>query len=106
MDKYHAIADPIRRELIALLSDKEARVEGKSIKQLNAVAQVSRQAITKHLNVLIKHGIVSFEFRGKEKRHFLQPDALLEPAHWLNQISLSWDSQLHSLKHHLRGKSK
>lgn len=91
MDVYKAIADPIRRKIIEQLVTKHAAQDGLSIKQLCAGKQVSRQAVTKHLNVLIKFKLVKAAFQGKERRHFLLPEKLYDPLTWLQPIAKQWE---------------
>jgi predicted ArsR family transcriptional regulator len=67
MDIFNALANPRRRTLIEAVHRHDPR----SIKQLSANAKISRQAITKHLDTLIKAKIVQSEFIGKEHVHVL-----------------------------------
>lgn len=102
MDIFQALADANRRHIIEQLSSYEAAREGMSIKELTRGLSISRQAVTKHLNVLIKCGAVKAEFTGKEKRHFLQEFSLLEAWQWLEPIAQQWDTKLSALNKHLR----
>ncbi len=102
MDIYQALSDPKRRRLIELLGSLDAAKNGLSIKQLSQGSGISRQAITKHLNILIKVGLVKAEFVGKERRHFLQPGKLNEPIEWLQPLAEVWDKRLKALKQHLK----
>lgn len=101
MDVYKAIADQVRRKIIEQLATKQAAQDGLSIKQLCAGKQVSRQAVTKHLDVLIKLKLVIAEYIGKERRHFLLPGKLYEPLLWLQPIAKQWEDTLGNLKTHL-----
>ena len=101
MDIFQAIADPTRRKIIKQLSSYQAAKTGLSIKELTADTDISRQAVTKHLNVLIKSGAVKAEFKGKEKRHYLKHYAFDEAWQWLAPIAKEWDERLIRLKQHL-----
>lgn len=101
MDVYKAIADPTRRKIIEQLAAKDAALEGLSIKQLSEDKQVSRQAVTKHINLLIKLKLVKAECIGKERRHFLLPGMLYEPFSWLQPIAKEWEDTLSKIKTHL-----
>lgn len=102
MDIYKAIADPNRRKIIEQLSQLDAARIGLSIKALSLNSNVSRQAITKHLNILIELKLVRAEFVGKERKHFLQPNALFEPLEWLQPLAERWDNRLKQLHTHLK----
>ncbi|GAB3032411.1 ArsR/SmtB family transcription factor [Bowmanella dokdonensis] len=97
MDIFSALADPKRRQLIEALW-----LHGPlSIKQLSEGAGISRQAITKHLDILIKAKIVSAEFAGKERLHRLNPKPIERVALWLQPFAEQWDERLSRLKHYL-----
>lgn len=102
MDIFNALADPKRRTLVEALY----RHEPQSIKQLSLNASVSRQAITKHLNTLIKAKIVRAEFVGKERVHYLNPKSMQKLADWLEPFTEQWDTRLVSLQKHLGEKNE
>lgn len=106
MDIFQAIADPTRRKIIEQLSSYQAAKHGLSIKELTQNSGISRQAVTKHLNTLIKTGAVAAEFQGKEKRHFLKQYAFSDAWQWLEPIAKQWDEKLQNLKHHLNKEDK
>lgn len=106
MDIFQALADANRRHIIERLSSYEAAKHGISIKELTQGLSISRQAVTKHLNVLIRCGAVKAEFVGKEKRHFLCQFSLMEAWQWLEPIARQWDDKLSALSKHLKYQSK
>ena len=106
MDIYQAMADPTRRIIIERLNNYEAAKYGLSLKDITNGLTISRQAVTKHLNILIKCGAVKAEFSGREKRHFLQQDAFMDAVSWLQPIAEQWDDRLLALQRHLRNRSK
>lgn len=106
MDIYQAMADEKRRRIIERLNTYHAAKHGLSIKELTAGLGVSRQAITKHLNHLIKCGAITAQFTGKEKKHFINQDAFQPAIEWLTPIATCWDERLVNLKHHLRKEDK
>ncbi|MEM6496206.1 MAG: helix-turn-helix domain-containing protein [Pseudomonadota bacterium] len=90
---FRGLADPTRRDLIALLRDQVL-----SISSLAANFDSSRNAIVKHLKVLEGGGIVGSYVEGTEKLHFLRAENL-RPAHeWLSQYEAFWDGKLGQLK--------
>lgn len=97
---FSAVADPTRRQILERL-----RADGPlSIKELAAPLPITRQAVTKHLDVLRSAGLVRMERVGRERLHFLVADPLLEVEDWLKPYAEEWDRRLQSLKRHLEDK--
>lgn len=97
MDIFTALADKQRRNIIEAL-----HLRGNlSIKQLTMDSTVSRQAVTKHLNILIKAKIVKAEFIGKERIHNLDPKAMQKLLHWLAPFAQKWDERLNNLSKYI-----
>lgn len=97
MDIFKALADKNRRKIIESLYQ-----EGElSIKQLTANSTISRQAITKHLNILIKAKVISAEFTGKERVHILNPKAVQSLVDWISPFAAQWDNRLNNLAKHI-----
>ncbi len=61
-------------------------------------APVSRQAITKHLQVLSDAGLVRSSRRGREHVRDLEPTRLADAHAYLDRISHQWDDALHRLR--------
>ncbi|MBC2932889.1 helix-turn-helix transcriptional regulator [Nocardioides sp. zg-1228] len=78
MDPFVALADPLRRDLVARLSHGPSRVV-----DLAAGRDVSRPAISRHLRVLGEAGLVEAEDRGRERHYRLRPDGLAAVTEWL-----------------------
>ena len=72
-----------------------------SISSLSQGSQVSRQAITKHLNLLASAGLVDDIHAGREHLWSLNASRLAEAQRCLDIIARSWDDALHRLKTHL-----
>jgi DNA-binding transcriptional ArsR family regulator len=70
-----------------------------SIAQLAAESPLTRQAITKHLEVLGAAGLVRSDRRGRERIWNVQPDRLDEARQFLAEVSRQWDAALGRLKH-------
>lgn len=101
MDIFTALADPQRRNIIEALHHSG----NQSIKQLTIHSSVSRQAITKHLNILIKAKIVQAEFMGKERIHNLDPKAMQSLFNWLAPFAQKWDDRLNNLSNYIGDKN-
>jgi DNA-binding transcriptional ArsR family regulator len=92
-DVFQAIADPTRRELLKLLSEKEMPVT-----IISEQFPISRTAVSKHLNILAEAGLVSVRKAGRETRYALQPEPLKELKYWLSYYEKFWDDKLNALK--------
>jgi DNA-binding transcriptional ArsR family regulator len=91
---FAALGDETRLRLIQRLS---SRGPG-SITQLSAKSDVSRQAISKHLQVLADAGLVRGTRRGRERVWDLEPKRLADAHHYLDRISKQWDAALDRLR--------
>ena len=78
MDAFVALADPVRRELLARLAQGPARVV-----DLAADHDISRPAISRHLRVLGEAGLVTADDRGRERHYRLQRSGLEPVSDWL-----------------------
>ncbi|MFD1776908.1 ArsR/SmtB family transcription factor [Paenibacillus rhizophilus] len=93
-DVFQAIADPTRRQVLRLLSEKE-----RPISEIAAHFPVSRTAIAKHLHILSEAELVSGRKVGREKLYRLQPKPLQELQEWLSYYERFWSNKLSILKH-------
>jgi DNA-binding transcriptional ArsR family regulator len=91
---FAALGDKTRLALVARLSSDGPL----SITRLTAGSAVTRQAITKHLNVLATAGLVSDKWRGRERIWELEPDEMETARLYLEHVSKRWDGALDRLK--------
>jgi DNA-binding transcriptional ArsR family regulator len=91
---FAALGDPTRLGLVARLCDDGPQ----SIARLSDGAAVSRQAITKHLEVLADAGLVRDVRRGRERIWELAPERLDDARQWLDHASARWDRAIHRLR--------
>ena len=91
---FAALGDETRLGLVARLSSGGPG----SITRLAAGSDVSRQAITKHLEVLSAAGLVRSRRRGRERIWELEPRRLEKARRCLDQISGDWDAAINRLK--------
>jgi DNA-binding transcriptional ArsR family regulator len=94
---FNALGDPTRLSLVQRLST----LGPESISGLSENAQVSRQAITKHLYVLSEAGLVLSFREGRERIWKLKPKRLNDARAALNHIDALWDEALDRLKAHV-----
>jgi DNA-binding transcriptional ArsR family regulator len=91
---FAALGDRTRLGLVTRLSDGGPA----SIADLTEGTQVTRQAVTKHLQVLAEAGLTRSHRRGRERVWQLQPARLEAARRWLDDLSAQWDSSLSRLK--------
>jgi DNA-binding transcriptional ArsR family regulator len=91
---FSALGDRTRLQLIGHLSLGQAR----SISELAAGSDLTRQAITKHLRILEEVGLVQAERRGREIRFTFLPQPMDEARRYLELVSRRWDQALARLK--------
>ncbi len=96
---FAALGDETRLALVARLSANGPE----SITALSAKFAVSRQAITKHLEVLSRAGVARGQRRGRERIWQLEPRRLSDAREYLDQISRQWDEALGRLQAFLDG---
>jgi DNA-binding transcriptional ArsR family regulator len=91
---FAALGDKTRLALVAKLCTGEPC----SITQLSEQSKLTRQAITKHLGVLERAGIVRSSHSGRERLFEFDPEPLEELKEYLNSVSKQWDQTLSRLK--------
>src|SRR5215472_16233705 len=91
---FAALGDETR---LALL-DRLGAGGPQSITRLTAGSAVTRQAITKHLQILAEAGLVHDVRRGRERIWALDTDRLDEARRCLDQIAQHWDAALERLR--------
>jgi DNA-binding transcriptional ArsR family regulator len=91
---FAALGDPTRLAVVRRL----CAAGPQSIAQLSDGADVTRQAITKHLIALGDAGLVRDTRRGRERIFELEPRRLAAARSWIDQISLEWDSAIERLR--------
>lgn len=94
---FAALGDPTR----LMLLDRLGRGE-RSLSTLAAGAGMSRQAVTKHLDVLARAGLVRGHRAGREHRYTATPDPLREASDWLLAYRQQWDESLDRLDAYLQ----
>jgi len=94
---FAALGDETRLRLVQRLCDEGPL----SIMRLSTDAEVTRQAITKHLEVLAGAGLVSDRKAGRERVWRLEPMRVEEARYWLGRISEQWDAAIERLRAHV-----
>jgi len=93
-DVFNAIAEPRRREIIDVLVDGGEHAVGEVVE----ILRMPQPAVSKHLGVLRKVGIVSVTKRGQLRLYRLEPREL-KPVHdWLKKYERFWAHHLDRIK--------
>jgi DNA-binding transcriptional ArsR family regulator len=91
-DVFHAIADPNRRAILALLARQRMT--------LNGVAEnfrISRPAVSKHIKILKECGLVLVIPQGRERFVEARFDKLNEVTEWVEQYRQVWEERFNRL---------
>ena len=97
---FRALADPTRRRLL----DRLRARNGQTLRELCERAEITRQAVTKHLAILEAANLVATQKHGREKRHYLNPVPINEIAdRWIGKFERGRLRALSDLKHKLEG---
>ena len=95
---FAALADPTRRAILARLATGEA-----SVTDLAAPFDMSQPAVSKHLRVLERAGLVEQGRRAQWRPRRLRAQPLRDIAVWVDQYRRHWDESFERLDDYLRG---
>ena len=91
-DVFYALSDPTRREIMGRLADGES-----TVKELAKPFQMSLPAVSKHLKVLERAGLLIRQVDGRTHRMSLQPEGLKMASEWVDHYRRFWEVQLDRL---------
>ena len=91
---FAALGDPTRLAVLGRL----ARGEPESISRLTEGTRLTRQAMTKHLKVMERAGLLRQVKVGRESRFALDPAPLADLRAYLDMVSRQWDEALDRLR--------
>jgi DNA-binding transcriptional ArsR family regulator len=101
-DVFNAIAEPRRRDVIAVLADGKEYAVNDVVVRL----RMSQPTVSKHLGVLRKVGVVSVIKRGQHRMYRLNA-AELKPVHdWVKTFERYWTHQLGQIKERAERKAR
>jgi DNA-binding transcriptional ArsR family regulator len=98
---FAAIADPTRRSILTRLAEGEATVN-----ELAEPFSVSMPAISRHLRVLERAGLIIQTREAQWRRNRLQTDPLDEAEEWIQTRKRTWEARLDRLEAYLRRKGE
>lgn len=89
---FFALADPVRRRILARLDEAPSLVS-----ELAAPFDISLQAVSRHIHVLVDAGLVRQERTGRISRCSLLAGPIFSAAVWINHYSKYWQEQFEIL---------
>ena len=95
-DVFGVIVHPVRRQLLERLAAGERRVT-----DLAGPLPVSRSAVSQHLRMMLKVGVVAERRDGRERYYRLRREGLDDVESWLERIDEFWAGRLDRLGSHL-----
>jgi DNA-binding transcriptional ArsR family regulator len=98
---FAALADPTRRAILARLATGEA-----SVSELAEPFDMSQPAISKHLKVLERAGLISMGVEAQRRPRRLEPKRLEEAVDWIERYREIWEAnyqRLDALLEELKG---
>lgn len=91
-DVFYALSDPTRREILGRLATGEA-----TVKELASPFAMSLPAVSKHLKVLERAGLLVRQVDGRTHRMKLEPEGLKTASEWVDHYRKFWEVQLDRL---------
>jgi len=95
-DVFGALADPTRRAILRRLESNPARVT-----DIAKCFPVSLNAVSKHLTVLERAGLMQREIRGRNHVCRLDAQPLQEASAWMMKMHAFWEERLDALERHI-----
>ena len=89
---FFALSDPVRRAILQRLDERVLLVS-----ELAAPFDISLQAVSRHIHVLVRAGLVRQERTGRISRCSLDVGPIFAAAVWINRYSKYWQQQFDTL---------
>jgi len=89
---FFALSDPVRRKILEQLGE-----EAKLVSELAAPFDISLQAVSRHIQMLVRAGLVKQERTGRVSRCSLVAGPIFAVAVWINRYSKYWQEQFDML---------
>jgi DNA-binding transcriptional ArsR family regulator len=94
---FAALSDPTRRSILARLANGDATVN-----ELAEPFRITLPAVSKHLKVLERAGLITRTREAQRRPCRLEADALVGAVEWLGGFARFWEGSLDRLEDHLR----
>lgn len=98
---FAALADPTRRGILARLAEGEA-----TVKELAEPFSVSLPAVSRHLKVLERAGLITRRRAAQSRPTALRVEALREADEWMDTYRAMWEGRIDRLDAHLKRRSR
>jgi DNA-binding transcriptional ArsR family regulator len=98
---FSALGDPTRRAILLALAKNSA-----TINEIAAPFPLSLNAVSKHVMVLERAGLLRREIQGRQHRCWVNPRPLREASQWLEHYSQFWEQRLDALEVYVSKKLK
>ena len=98
---FSALADPTRRAILRALTRRPA-----TINEIAEPFPVSLNAISKHVMVLERAGLLRREIKGREHRCWIRPQPLRDASAWLENYRQFWELRMDALEVYVDRKLK
>ncbi|MEO9873299.1 MAG: metalloregulator ArsR/SmtB family transcription factor [Anderseniella sp.] len=85
---FSALSDPVRRTILEMISERELLVS-----EIAAAFDISLQAVSRHIQVLVRAGLVQQQRSGRISRCRIETGPLYDAAVWLNRYTQYWQDQ-------------
>lgn len=92
-DAFNAVAEPRRRQILLLLSDREY-----SVNEIVDSLRVDQPSVSKHLRVLRDTGLVRMRCNGRQKLYRTNADGIRPLHDWASEFERYWTNQLNRVK--------
>ena len=93
---FFALSDPVRRAILERLDGQALLVS-----ELAEPFDISLQAVSRHIQVLVRAGLITQARSGRISRCSLDAEPLSNAAAWLNRYAKYWQGQFETLAQHL-----
>jgi DNA-binding transcriptional ArsR family regulator len=92
-DAFAALSNPLRREILSSLLERP-----RTVTELADGLPIGRPAVSEHLQLLVRAGLVTDERRGQHRVYHLRPEPLQEVEEWLNPFEQYWRERMRVLR--------
>src|SRR5262249_24954992 len=99
---FNAIAERRRRQIVELLARRGALAVGTLVVML----RLPQPAVSKHLGVLRKVGVVAMSKQGKQRVYNLEAEKLKTVHDWVKAFEELWGNQLHRIKEYAEHRAR
>lgn len=89
---FAALADPTRRSILMRLAEGEL-----TVMEIAKPFQMSQPAISRHLKVLERAGLISTNIRGQERPRKLETEPLKQAEDWIERYRQKWEKRYQTL---------